>query len=222
MKNKFGKIIIIVGAVTVGIFIVMRFFGVIKFAVIPTSGNDPNIKKGTFVVISNILPSEKFKFSAYNQTNKSYPGGTYLQRLVGVEYDIIEIKDGNLFVNDSLIDKSLKLNHSYKIDRAFANELTNNGRNQDEIYQMDENYFITQLNKDELNNSFFYERYMMKEDTAISKKYKKNWTADNFGPLKVPKGKLFFIGDNRNASLDSRYLGFVDKKEIVGRLIFPN
>lgn len=200
----------------------MTILGVIKFAVIPTSGNDPNIRKGSFIVLTNILPSQKFKFSAYNQTNKSYPAGTYLQRLVGVEYDIIEIKKGDLYVNDSLADKSLKLNHSYKIDRAFTNELISRGKDEKEIYQIDENYFITQLSEDELNDSFFYERYFVKEDSAISKKYNKNWTADNFGPLKVPKGKLFFIGDNRNASLDSRYLGFIDKNEIVGKLVFPN
>ena len=51
--------------------------------------------------------------------------------------------------------------------------------------------------------------------------YNRNWTVDNFGPVTIPKGKTFFIGDNRNASLDSRYVGFVDKKDIVGAVIYP-
>ena len=36
----------------------------------------------------------------------------------------------------------------------------------------------------------------------------------------VPEGCVFVMGDNREYSLDSRNLGFIDKREIVGKVIF--
>ncbi|MCX5916724.1 MAG: signal peptidase I [Deltaproteobacteria bacterium] len=40
---------------------------------------------------------------------------------------------------------------------------------------------------------------------------------DNFGPVTVPPGKLFVLGDNRDRSLDSRFWGFVPVQEVKGK-----
>ncbi len=42
---------------------------------------------------------------------------------------------------------------------------------------------------------------------------------DNFGPVTVPAGKLFLMGDNRDDSYDSRYWGFADIDAVEGRAI---
>jgi signal peptidase I len=40
---------------------------------------------------------------------------------------------------------------------------------------------------------------------------------DSWGPLVVPEGRFFVLGDNRDNSEDSRYWGFVDRELLRGR-----
>ena len=40
------------------------------------------------------------------------------------------------------------------------------------------------------------------------------------GPIKIPEGEYYMMGDNRNDSTDSRYWGLMPKERIVGRACF--
>ncbi|WP_047982968.1 signal peptidase I [Ornithinibacillus californiensis] len=62
-------------------------------------------------------------------------------------------------------------------------------------------------------NNVLYDQRFLTEDA-------KNHTG-NYGPIKVPNGRYFVMGDNRSISKDSRNgLGFIMEDEIIGKSEF--
>jgi len=72
-----------------------------------------------------------------------------------------------------------------------------------------------------INGSPVIEDYKIHNDTQVyteSNSYHyDDYIRDNFGPLIVPPGQCFVLGDNRDNSMDSRYWGTLPLNYIKGR-----
>jgi signal peptidase I len=121
----------------------------------------------------------------------------YIKRLIGLSGDVIQVKNGVLYINEQ------------PLDRKFVGE------------------FEGVKNDDERE---YYNKYkeVMKEEgleynvlDANIKNHK--FFPDNTPKYTVPQNHYFFMGDNRNNSIDSRFLnemGYIPEDNLVGRAEF--
>ena len=65
------------------------------------------------------------------------------------------------------------------------------------------------------DNQLYRNGQLVKEDYILETMINDDFTCD------VPEGKIFVLGDNRNVSVDSRMIGYVDfDDDVVGKVFF--
>jgi signal peptidase I len=150
----------------------------------------------------------------------------YLHRLCGLPGDIIEMKNGILYVNDKNFDSKLNLDNQYKMSSVEFNLIDQ--VDVEPIYQLGGVQMISSDSTLVILDSVLLKKYAAKIKPFLymvppsqQESFKWNnknevWTPDNFGPLKIPHNCYFVLGDNRHNALDSRYIGFVKKENITG------
>ncbi|GAB2831456.1 S26 family signal peptidase [Ferruginibacter profundus] len=226
---------IFVGAVFV-LWIVARMTGMLQYYVIPTPSNEPGIKVGEHIFVSNLKTPVAGKFIVFtsqyeDSLNATYmqdvkPGTHYLQRLCGMPGDVLEMKNAVLFVGGKNFDEELNLKNQYPVSTKELDTII-----EDEDKAREDNYrsmfsnpdsVLIALDKNQVKKyqSKIKLHLYIESDTSnnIFKWLDKNsgWTADNFGPLTIPAGSYFVLGDNRHNALDSRYTGFIKQADIKG------
>ena len=160
---------------------------------------------------------------AYRAITPETGSTIFIHRICGLPGNTVELRAGILYINGANADKNLNLKHIYKLS---PNDAAYIKYDPDEAYTIDpypDTVYASLTDTTVRSNQWTCTQYILPpglRDNAIFAVYKKNWNPDNFGPIKVPPGKYFVLGDNRAHSMDSRYHGFVDAKKFLGCVLW--
>lgn len=190
---------------------------------------EPNFPTGTVVMTTPFKKIERNSIVAFRKNSilleKSPTEYTYLSRIVGLGNEMIEIKEGFIYINDSIFKPPYETQNLYLMSLDdFKNYKNEQGLSlPKDLPQYGGKIFvsITSSAYERLNAKIKLEKIydspiISIREYKVSEIVEPSWTNNNFGPVKIPLGKYFVLGDNRGNSLDSRIFGFLDSLDIIG------
>jgi signal peptidase I len=184
-------------------FVLMVVFrsAVADWMYVPSGSMNPTIVEGDRILVDKAAYGLRVPFTTTRVTRGSDPqrgdiaifaspedGTTLVKRIVGLPGDTIEMRDDVLLINGFATD----------YDAAFPaadKDLPGATRRED-------HHYLTEK--------------LEGRPHAIMK-LPQHFAMRSFAPMVVPAGYYLALGDSRDNSKDSRYIGFIPRDSIVGR-----
>jgi len=166
---------------------------------VPTGSMKPTIVEGDRIFVNKLAYDLKVPFTTLHLAEWSAPkrgdivvfrspqdGTRLVKRTVGLPGDTVELRAEKLIINGEIVE--------YK---SIADELVPDVSAHDRA--------ISEFATEQLPGR----SHLVAAIPALS-------ALRNFGPVQVPEGSFFMMGDNRDNSYDSRYFGAVKRSRILG------
>ena len=168
--------------------------------VVPSGSMKPTILEGDRVLVNKLAYDLKVPFTTWHIAKWSNPqrgdivvffspkdGTRLVKRVIGLPGDTVELQNDQLSINDQPVDYT-----------ALMPEIS------------------AQLSDPERAHGIFATEKLPAHSHAVMA-INGITAMRTFGPVHVSDGHYFMMGDNRDNSFDSRYLGTVARNQIVGR-----
>ena len=168
--------------------------------VVPTGSMKPTIVEGDRVFVNELAYDVKLPFSARSVARRADPkrgdivvlfspqdGKRLIKRVIGLPGDTLSLLHDQLYINGAAV--------------AYLPAMDGEG---------------SELPATERDDALFFQERLGDKLHAVM--YLPARAAlRTFGPVQVPADEYFVMGDNRDDSQDSRFIGFIPRAAIVGR-----
>jgi len=167
---------------------------------VPSGSMQPTILVGDRVFVNKLAYDLKVPFTTWHLAEWSNPqrgdivvfysphdGTRLVKRVVGLPGDMVGLRNDQLIINGQPMDYA-------PLPSDISAQLTETER--------EHSVFATE----QLSG---HAHAVMAIPGVLAKR--------TFGPVTVPEGHYFMMGDNRDNSFDSRYFGAVERKRIMGK-----
>lgn len=167
---------------------------------VPTGSMKPTIIEGDRIFVNKLAYDLKLPFTTVQVAHwddprrgdivvfySPYDGKRLVKRVMGEPGDRIELVDNHVYVNG-------KIAQYEPLNSTISDQLSSADRQE---------------------SQFAEEKFNDKEHPVMLSPSRP--ALRSFGPVRVPQGHYFVMGDNRDNSFDSRWFGFVERHRIVGR-----
>jgi signal peptidase I len=223
--KKSHKIVVVLGFCLAAAVVIMQLTNMLRMYDNASAANEPGLKPGTKLFVSNLVDYNNGDFICFDYEDVMFGKHVRTNRLVAKPGDVVTIKNGILYVNGKYGDRNRDVKHSYYLNYDDAVLLLKEKLIQSyDTNAMEGDKFMVHLSDSVAKRKGWKDKIILDPKghvDAISKTYPgKGWNRDNFGPLRLPPGKYFVMGDNRHNTEDSRYIGLIDESAILGAVIF--
>jgi signal peptidase I len=202
-------------AAAVALFLVIRTFLIQAYS-IPSNSMENTLLVGDYLMANNAVFGAHIPFTGvrvpgfrdprpgeivvFRPTYNS-PQEDVVKRVIGIPGDTLQGRDGEVWRNGK------KLNEPYAQDiGAPDSPIERDGR-------------PGTLSPEVIPERYGYHNHIPALLPSVDRATYQP-TRDNWGPLVVPAGHYFMMGDNRDESLDSRFMGFIPRDLIRGKPLF--
>ncbi|AHG90458.1 signal peptidase I [Gemmatirosa kalamazoonensis] len=193
------------------LFLVLKTFLVEAYK-IPSGSMEHTLLVGDFLLVNKLVYGAEVPFTGQRLPRlrdpqrgdvlvfqwPEDPSKNFVKRLVGVPGDTLMMRDGELFVNGHAQREQYVTHTEPGVDPTF------------EEFRWQRDYVV--------RSAVAAPTSAVAGELAVATRDPGDHPSrNNWGPLIVPRGSYFVLGDNRDNSLDSRYWGFVPDSLVRGR-----